>query len=111
VVPAPAVSSDELVLALERAGFVACARRGRDVTILRRGLRVVVVSHAPLLREDAVVEILRAAGIGYSAFLDLLSAVPLPPDSQTRVCGSDAEDTEVHVEEARAATRRPCGSG
>jgi hypothetical protein len=70
-VPALAVSSDEVVLALQRAGFVV--RHDRDSAVLDRGVRTVVVRHVPLLSPEELAAALRAAGLSFTDFLDRLS--------------------------------------
>jgi hypothetical protein len=88
--PALVVSSDELVVAFQRAGFVA--RRATGRTILERGTRVVVIPDGRLLAPEAVAATLRSAGISYSDFLDYLSEAPTEPArSGTRLCLEDPD--------------------
>jgi hypothetical protein len=73
VLHALAVSSDEVVFALQRAGFAA--RRREGVTILECGHRSVRVRDVPLLSADDLAAVLRAADLRYTDFLELLSEV------------------------------------
>ena len=70
-VPALAVSSDEVVLALQRAGFVL--RRGVGQSVLDRGVRTVVVREVPVLPPEELAEALRAAGLSFTDFVERLS--------------------------------------
>lgn len=75
--PLVALSGEEAVAALRRAGFRA--RAGEERTILERGDRVVVVPADRILDEDTLRGIMRAAGIDYLRLLENL-ATPLPID-------------------------------
>jgi hypothetical protein len=71
LLPALAVSSDEVVLALQHAGFAA--RRDGHTMILDRGMRTVVVPSVALLSAEQLSSTLRAAGVAYTEFLERLS--------------------------------------
>lgn len=74
-VPALAVTADEVVVALRRAGFHS--RRGSGVTVLDRGYRIVIVPETEILSPEALSDILRAAGM---SFLDLLDRLDAPTE-------------------------------
>jgi hypothetical protein len=83
-----AVSSEELVGALQRAGF--SARRRDGVTVLEYEHRSVRIPDVALLSHEELAAALRAANLRYTDFLELLSAVPLPPSSsKTRLVLDD----------------------
>jgi predicted RNA binding protein YcfA (HicA-like mRNA interferase family) len=69
--PLVALSGEEAVAALRRAGFSARPEAGR--VILRRGGRVVVVPCDEILEPNTVRAILRAAGMDYLNLLDNLT--------------------------------------
>jgi len=75
VLPLVAVSSEECVEALARAGF-AVRSRGERQARLERGPCVVWVREAAILTPEDLTALLRASGIPYSEFLDLLSDMP-----------------------------------
>ena len=88
MVPLVAVSGAECIDALCIAGFTLTSRTGTQVT-LTKGLRLVVVPDVAMLGPDQLLAILRAAGVPYSEFLDLLSETPTDPAiSRTRLSPS-----------------------
>jgi hypothetical protein len=78
VLPLVAVSTDECVEALVRAGFAVTSRRDGSAA-LQKERRTVRVPDGGILPPEALTEILRASGIAYSDFLDLLSDCPTEP--------------------------------
>ena len=89
--PALAVSSAEVVTALQRGGFLT--RRGLGCTVLERAHRVVVVPDARTLAPEVFSAALRAAAVTYTEFLDLLSEAPTEPArSAVRICIADDDD-------------------
>ena len=76
--PILAVSAEEVVWALARAGF-AIVDRPSGVIVLERGRRVVTVPMLPLLAPEAVLVLLRAAGMSYSELVELLAEAPTVP--------------------------------
>lgn len=73
--PPLAVSSDEVVVVLQRAGFTL-AKRARDALVLTHGVRDVIVPVGPI-GEEPLRQLLRTAGISYSEFVDLLEAADI----------------------------------
>jgi predicted RNA binding protein YcfA (HicA-like mRNA interferase family) len=67
----PAVSGEECVKALARAGFQTIGRDSTSVS-MERGYRLVAVSLEPQLDEETIAQVLRSAGISLSEFLDAL---------------------------------------
>jgi hypothetical protein len=91
--PALAVSAEELVLALRRAGFHE--RRGQGVTILERGHRMAVVPDLPLLAPETLSLILREAGVPFSELLDCLDEMASRDVAESGVrCIEDDEDAD-----------------
>jgi hypothetical protein len=85
------LSSEEVVLALKRAGF--SARRRGGVTVLQHEHHTVRIPHVALLPYEELAAALRAANLRYTDFLELLSEVPLPPSSsKTRVVVVDDDE-------------------
>ncbi len=72
--PTLAVSAEEMVLALGRAGFVA--RRDETTTVLQQRYRVVVIPHVPLLSEDQLATVLRSAGLSFTELLEHIDGEP-----------------------------------
>jgi hypothetical protein len=91
VVPPIVVSSDEVVMALLRAGF-SLSERDERACLLIRGFRAVTVGHAERVDHDALLEILRAAAIAYADFVDHLDAAQTPDDD-----GADPNESHVRV--------------
>jgi hypothetical protein len=88
VVPLVAVSGAECVEVLMGAGFSVSSRSDGAAT-LTKGLRVVVVPDVSMLKPEELTSILRAAGLPYVDFLDLLSEAPTEPAiSETRPSAS-----------------------
>ena len=80
--PWVALSSEEAVAALRRAGFVV--RTSATHVTLQRGLRVVIVPADEVLDPNVVRRILRDAGIDYVHLLDnLVTPLPLPATDTT----------------------------
>jgi hypothetical protein len=69
--PLLAVSGDEVAVALQRAGFQLVSRSPGRTVLLTRGMRDVLVPAGPIAGE-MLRTLLRAAGLSYSLFLDLL---------------------------------------
>lgn len=82
--PVLAVSADEVVWALLRAGFSIVDRAG-GMIVLERGLRTVTVPATPLLPREALLVLLRDAGIAYMQFVELLAEAPTEPEARSRV--------------------------
>jgi hypothetical protein len=78
VIPLVAVSTEECVEALVRAGFALTSRVNGNAA-LEKERRVVQVPDAGILSPEDLTEVLRASGIAYSDFLDLLSECPTEP--------------------------------
>jgi hypothetical protein len=81
--PAIALSSEEMVLALRHAGF-SVQRRPR-ATLLQRAYRVVVVPDARLLAPETMRDVLRSSGLTYADFLDALSEIPAEAGTGVRL--------------------------
>jgi len=72
VVPVLAVSPAECIAALTLAGFRSY-RSTSSETVLENDLRRVVVPDDAVIPKERLESILRAAGVSYSEFLELLS--------------------------------------
>jgi hypothetical protein len=81
--PLLAVSGEELVGALQRGGFRA-ASRSRDAVILTNTYRDVIVPLGPI-GGDTLLRLLRAAGVPYATFLDLLEQSEPDPLRESHV--------------------------
>ncbi len=95
--PLLAVSSDEVVLALQRAGFTL-VRRTPDAHVLTHGYRDVVIPHGPI-GDQTLRHLLRTAGVRYSDFLAHLEGA-----AQTRGKATTAP-TEADPTERDSGTR------
>jgi hypothetical protein len=85
LLPLLAVSSDEVVIVLQRAGFTL-VKRTHDTFILTQGFRDVVIPVGPV-GEESLRQLLRTAGVSYSDFLDLLESADLAEaDTEVRAC-------------------------
>jgi hypothetical protein len=82
--PVLAVSADEVVWALVRAGFYI-VERPVSVVVLERGLRTVTVPAAAVLSREALLVLLRDAGIPYTHFVELLAEPCKEPEARSRV--------------------------
>jgi hypothetical protein len=79
-VPVLACSPDEVVWTLLRAGFIV-VQRATAAVILERGLRVVAVpTMTTMIAPEALVVMLRDAGLAYSRFLELVGEAPTDVD-------------------------------
>ena len=67
-----------MVWALTRAGF-AIVDRPEGVVILERGMRLVTVPTLPLLAREAMLVLLRAAGVSYAELVGFLAEAPTTP--------------------------------
>lgn len=77
--PVIAVSADEIVWALLRAGFEIRDRRA-DLILLARDGRVVEVPASPSLVAAELLHVLRHAGISYGEFIERLAEEKTQPD-------------------------------
>lgn len=73
MVPVLAVSPAECIAALTLAGFRP-SRSQSSETVLENELRRVVIPDEAVLPQEAFESMLRAAGVSYSEFLELLSS-------------------------------------
>jgi len=78
--PVLALSADEVLWALLRAGFLVSQRTAEQI-IVERSLRVVVVPVERSLSPEALSTLLREAGITYSDLLELVGEAPTTPAS------------------------------
>ncbi len=76
--PVIAVSADEVVWALLRAGFEIRERCG-GVVLLANGWRIVEVPAVPVLEPPQLLAVLRQTGISYSDFVEHLVDAPTEP--------------------------------